>query len=454
MEVDQALEVDDALDVIVSATRARFGPRGAELNGQRIAEVIGQLVSAGDLIPGQKLPTVRALSHGLRVSPSTVAEAWRSLRVHSVISTDRRRGTTVRSTRGNVDGRYWHVPIEPGQLAHDLTTGTPDPALLPPIAPALARVQLETKVTSYLDRPVIPELEEILRAEWPNDPDTLTIVDGAQDALDRTINSLVNLGDAVVVDNPTFPPIIDMLDLAGARMIPVRSDDEGILPEDLEAALEEVPVAMFTQPRAHNPTGVSLSAPRAKQLATLLAGTRTIVVEDDHSGWAAGGELHSLATHLPQQVVHIRSFSKTHGPDLRLAAIGGPAQVLDPIVRRRHLGPSWTSRLLQRVLFELLSDEMAQAMVVEAGHIYNERRTAMTDALRSHGLKPSDGIGMNIWLPVDDEQRVIASLAAQGIGVAPGRPFMVSPLAGDHIRLTIALVAEGYDKLATAIAGA
>ena len=67
----------EPLAVIVAAARANFGPRGADLNARRIAEVIGRLVNRGQIAPGSKLPTVRALAGALRVSPSTVSEAWR-----------------------------------------------------------------------------------------------------------------------------------------------------------------------------------------------------------------------------------------------------------------------------------------------------------------------------------------------------------------------------------------
>ncbi len=443
-----------ALAIIVERASQRHGPRGSQLNGPRIAAIIGQLVNGGELRPGQQLPTVRALSRQLRVSPGTVSDAWRVLRAHAVISTDRRRGTIVRSTKGNVDGRYWHVPIEPGTLAHDLSMGTPDPALLPPLAPALQKVQLDASVTSYVDRPVIPELEALLRRRWPFEPEKLTIVDGAQDGLDRVVNSLVHLGDAVIVEDPTFPPIIDMLELAGARLLTVRSDEHGPRPDDVGRALAEQPVAAFVQPRAHNPTGITQSAQRSRELAALIAGHPLFVVEDDHSGQIAGSALHSLGEHLPGQTVHIHSFSKSHGPDLRLAAIGGPAQVLDPVIRRRHLGPSWTSRLLQRVLLELLSDPTAEAMVATATDVYTERRSSLVAMLTERGMAIGDGSGMNVWIPVADEQRAVVSLAAQGIGAAPGRPFMVEPTEQDYIRVTIAAAVEDYVDLADKIASA
>lgn len=448
------MDDDPTLSAIADRVVQQHGPRGSDLNGPRIAAVIGQLVSSGVLQPGQQLPTVRALSRRLHVSPGTVSDAWRVLRAHAVISTDRRRGTVVRTSTGNVDGRYWHVPVAPGTLAHDLSMGTPDPTLLPPLAPALEKVQLEPMVTSYLADPVIPELDELLRARWPFEPEKLTIVDGAQDALDRVVSATVSLGDAVVVEDPTFPPMIDMLELAGARLIVVRSDEDGPIPERFAEALNHQPVAAFIQPRSHNPTSVSVTAERSKQLADVISGHDVVIVEDDHSGEIAGADLQSIGRHLPDQTVHIHSFSKSHGPDLRLAAIGGAASVLDPVIRRRHLGPSWTSRLLQRVLLELLRDPEAEEMVRAADRAYGERRAMLITELGSRGIEVGGRSGMNVWIPVADDQRAVVSLAAQGIGVAPGRPFVVEADDQDHIRVTIASMHDDFDLVAEKIAAA
>ena len=109
----------------------------------------------------------------------------------------------------------------------------------------------------------------------------------------------------------------------------------------------------------------------AGSLPTCLDRTgRTLVVEDDHSGDIATGEDVSLGRHLPDRTVHIRSYSKSHGPDLRIAAVGGSADVIDPLVSRRMLGPGWTSRLLQAVLVELLTDPAAIAAVGRARTTY------------------------------------------------------------------------------------
>ncbi len=429
----------------------------SRIDGRTAAEIatsIAQAIRAGEFAAGSTLPTIRGLANALHTSPSTVSDAWRTLRHHGLIETDRRRGTTVRADWPFGSERWWHVPVASGTLELDLSTGTPDPTLLPDLGAALARVRLDHQVTSYLDRPLLPALEEELRSRWPFDAAAITMLDGAQDALDRIITLTIGLGDRVVVETPTFPPLLDMLELAGAEIIGVPVDAQGLDPDGLAAALAEPIRAIFLQPRAHNPTGAAITTARAATIAELLEPTATLIVEDDHSGDVAGVPLVSLGQWLPDRTIHIHSFSKSHGPDLRLAAVGGAAGPISAIVRRRQLGPSWTSRLLQQVLLALLTDRDAQVAVATAAELYLERRRALGAALEQRGLRINPlGTGLNLWVPVADEQSTVVALAALGVGVAPGRPFEVTPSVIGHVRVTVSTLDEPT-QLADAIVAA
>jgi len=419
-----------------------------------IAMSVGSLVSSGRIQPGQQLPTIRSLASHLGVSPNTVSEAWRILRAHAVITTDRRRGTTVRSTKGNLDGRYWRVPVTSGVFEIDLSTGTPDAALLPDLGAALQRIHLDLPVSSYLDAPVVPELEAELRRRWPFEPEAVTIVDGAQDGLDRIVSSLIHVGDAVLIEDPSFPPLIDMLELAGARLIPIPVDEHGVDPDGVRSHLRDNPVALFIQPRAHNPTGACLSAERSKALAEMLSGRPITVVEDDHSGSVSGTTVVSVGAHIPEQVIRIRSFSKIHGPDLRIAAMAGAAAPIGTIVNRRRLGPAWTSRLIQHLLLSMLTDPDSESRVATAESEYTSRREALSAALATHGILPAQGMGLNLWVPVVDDQAAVWTLAAHGIGVAPGEPFTIQRPDISHIRVTSGILDHDFERIADLIASA
>ena len=111
----------------------------------------------------------------------------------------------------------------------------------------------------------------------------------------------------------------------------------------------------------HNPAGVAISATRARSIAGLLEGLDTLVIEDDHANDISSAPLVSVGRWRPGRTVHIRSFSKSHGPDLRLAAVGGAGEVVTAVANRRMLGPGWSSRILQAVLVELLRDPATAA---------------------------------------------------------------------------------------------
>lgn len=404
-----------------------------------IASAIHRLIRSGALQVGDRLPTVRELAAALGISPTTVSEAWQALGSVGAVQARGRAGTFVREA-AEPDRPTRFLSINPGTGAPglDLSSGTPDPDLLPPLREAMARVTLHEGAwtSSYLDAPVLPDLEAHLRRTWPFRPASLTVVDGALDALSRSVDLLVRLGDRVCVEDPAFPPLIDMLERAGAQLIPLPMDDEGIVVESLAAAMALEPVALFLQPRAQNPTGTSMTTERARELADVLRGHHVTVIEDDHSGDIATGADVSIGVHLPEQVVHIRSYSKSHGPDLRIAAIGGSADVIEPLASRRLLGPAWTSRLLQAILLELLTDPAAVSAVRRARSAYAMRGLALRAGLAGHGVTSTNGDGINAWVEVDDERAAILMLAARGVKVAPGRPFEITPSGVGHVRVT------------------
>jgi DNA-binding transcriptional MocR family regulator len=221
----------------------------------------------------------------------------------------------------------------------------------------------------------------------------------------------------------------------------------------LADALASGVTAVFLQPRAHNPTGITLTATRCRQLAAALAKSSAVIIEDDHSGDIASGALVSLGTHLPQRTVHIRSYSKSHGPDLRLAAVGGAGHVVTAVANRRLLGPGWSSRILQAVLLEMLDDAPTVRAVAAARTEYAARRRAVTEVLAAHDVSFTGTDGINLWMQVADERSSLITLAAQGIGAAPGEPFMVQPDT-PSLRVTVGLIDRDIESVAKVLADA
>lgn len=432
-----------------------------------IASALGRLITSGDLAVGTRLPTVRQLSRRLGVSPTTVGEAWKTLADIGAIETLGRNGSFVRQPTGPGGPRRYRRIAAAGSNADrsflDLSTGTPDSTLLPDLGEVLARVSGRALTNSYLDQPVLPALDDALRRLWPFVPEEITVVDGAMDALDRLARLVLRLGDRVIVEHPTFPPLLDLLEQIGVEVIGVDLDDQGLDVDGFRSALERRPAALFMQPRAHNPTGVTMTQERCRELARCITESTNrsqtdssfVIIEDDHAGDIASGELHSLGTLLPSQSVHIRSFSKSHGPDLRLAAVGGAGPVVAGVANRRLLGPGWSSRILQAVLVELLDDRSTIETLRRARDEYARRRRRVVDILHQRGVRTSGSDGINLWVAVDDERDALMTLAARGIGAAPGEPFMVKE-HHDSLRFTVGLLGPEthLDDVAHAIADA
>ena len=441
---------------------------------QGIASALSMLIRSGELPPGTRLPTVRDLARELAVSPATVSGAWKGLVQAGLIHVRGRAGTYVLEPRTPwLTPRSQRLADRGVRLAGaaprlDLATGLPDPTLLPEIAAALERIApRRASVTSYAQPPLLPELEAPLRERWPYAPPALAMVDGAMDGIERSLRAVTRFGDRVVVENPTFPMMLDLLDHLHLRAVPVRIDHRGMVPAALHSALASRPAAVVLQPRAHNPTGAALTMSRAEELATVLSRHRlareTVVIEDDHTNLVSAAPAVSLGTWLPARTIHVAGFSKSHGPDLRVAAMSGPAGAIERIVGYRALGPGWTSRILQALLHDLLTSRESVAAISAARYAYFTRQRELASCLRGHGVDVDARDGLNVWVPVPDEGPARITLAAAGVQVSAGSSFVVSmeddaqgpgPHSGHHIRVSLGGLREQIPEVAAAIAAA
>ncbi len=435
--IDVAMPVD-----VIEVLAARL----TEPTSRSLAEAVTRAIRDGVVGDGARLPAIRTVARELQLSPTTVSAAWSLLSRAGTIHTDGRRGTTVSGRDKGAPTRYRRALETRTDFALDLATGVGDPALLPRLP--LDRLRSPAAPSSYLDDPVLPDLAEVIRSEWPYSAERLTVVDGAMDALDQVCASALRFGDPVAVEHPGFPPLLDLLDALGMRTVGMRLDAEGVVPADLRQALSSGVTAVILQPRAQNPTGVSMTVARASELADVLADHDALVIEDDSAGAIAGAHAISLGRWLPARTVHIRSYSKSHGPDLRLAAVSGPAAVLDRVTERRLLGQGWSSRLLQSLLLELLTAPEPVAQVDAARAEYRRRRTAVVSALADRGLVLPEPDGINLWVPVRDETAALVRLASRGIGAAAGSPFAAGHELAPHLRVTVGLVSHGHAELA------
>lgn len=419
-----------------------------------IAASIEAAISAGSLAPGDALPPVRELATQLGVNANTAAAAYRLLRDRGAVETAGRRGTRVRHRPATTPRSLLGLDVPRG--VRDLSTGNPNPALLP-IAGAAPSAPSPAAPVLYGEPAIAPALEEFARRALSADgvpAEHLAVTSGALDGIERALTAHLRPGDRVAIEDPGWANLLDLLAALGLSAEPVRVDDDGPLAADLARALGRGVRALVLTVRAQNPTGAALSADRAESLRQVLAprADELLLVEDDHCAGIAGVPLHALAgctTHW----AFVRSASKAYGPDLRVAVLAGDRRTIERVHGRLRLGPGWVSHLLQRLAVGLWSDDAASELVAGAERRYADRRSRLCDALAERGLDAHGRSGLNVWVPVPDEAVAISRLLGAGWAAAPGARFRMQSPAG--IRLTISdLAPEEIDPLADAIAQA
>jgi DNA-binding transcriptional MocR family regulator len=419
---------------------------------EAIATDIEEAISAGALAPGAELPPIRELAGQLGVNANTVAAAYRLLRERGAIETAGRRGTRVRERPATTPRSLRGLAVPHG--VRDLSTGNPDPALLPIGATQFPRAGSRRRAPLLYGEPAVsPELAEHARASLTADgvsAEHLAVTAGALDGIERVLTAHLRPGARVAVEDPGWANLLDLLAALGLSVEPMRVDDDGPLAADVARALRRGVRAVVVTTRAQNPAGAAVSAARATELRALLADHGDVLlIEDDHCAGIAGVPLHALAG-TTQHWAFVRSASKAYGPDLRLALLAGDHRTVERVHGRLRLGAGWVSHLLQDLAVSLWRDKAATRLVHEAEAVYTRNRTLLHAALADRGVTSHGRSGLNVWVPVPDETVAITGLLSAGWAVAPGTRFRIGTPPG--LRITVSsLDATEIDSLAGAV---
>jgi DNA-binding transcriptional MocR family regulator len=379
------------------------------------ADQIERVLTAGGATDA--LPTVDELAIDLGISVSACARGLRLLvRTGSVVV----RPDGILAT-GPLFGQYGQAtPAVPSDV-RDLSSGNPDPDLLPDLpldSSSVHRLYGEPRVIEALSVTASAHLTREGVREGP-----VILLPGGLEAIDRIFATVLEPGDPVIVEDPTYNGDLPLLGALGLRPRPVHVDAYGFDPEEFAAACAGAR-ACLVRPRAQNPTGAALDEERASVLRDIVAAhPDLLVVEEDHAGPVAGPPYHSMIPPDHPRWLHVASVSKWLGPDLRFAFVTGTARLTHRVDLRRLLGGGWVSRRLQATVSAAISDPGALAVIAKARDQYAGRRQALQDALRGHGARTRSRSGLNVWVVVDDEQKIVRGLRERGWLVAPGREF-------------------------------
>lgn len=390
---------------------------------------------------GDQLPSVRDLAAHLRVSPATVSAAWGTLKQFGSVGGRGRGGTTVLGPQTPHPKRYSSEGVFTGAAPLDLTLSVPDPALLPDTGQYL-RPRAVQDLNEYRRAPIHPPLERVAREHWPYPGETFVALSSGYEGLLMAVGTFLRPGDNVVVEVPSPPRLLDSVEHQGCRLLLVGRDEEGMRLDELERALARKPTAVILQPGVHNPDGVAMSATRANVIAEMINGLDLVTIEDDGLGFLAPRPPETLAQRRAgQRRVFIRSFSKSHGPDLRLAVIEGGDREIEQIHAYWEFGARWASRILQDALARMLTDPAAWVGVEAARTEYSLRRAAFIERYQLEEQVYGDGL-LDIWLRVSNERRAVVTLAAHGVSCLGAHLFYIGD-APNFIRVSTARLGQG-----------
>jgi 2-aminoadipate transaminase len=295
--------------------------------------------------------------------------------------------------------------------------------------------------------------------------DDLLVTSGSQQALSLVATTLLDPGAVVLVEEPTYLAALQCFQLAGARVVPVATDEHGMDPEALATALcTEQPAMVYLVPTFSNPTGRTMSADRRAEVVELTARHGVWVVEDDPYGELRyrGADVAPLAAQpgADGHVVHVGSFSKIAAPGLRLGWLRAPARLLPALTVAKQAADLHTSTIDQAAAAAWFATTDVDAHVRRLQSVYRQRRDAMVAALPatlpagSTWTEP-DG-GMFVWarLPGDvDTADLLPQALAADVAFVPGASFYAGWPDRATLRLSFTTntperIAEGMSRLA------
>ncbi|HVE86860.1 MAG TPA: PLP-dependent aminotransferase family protein [Myxococcales bacterium] len=447
----------------------------------QIARAVADGVRCGRLRPGEPLPGSRTLAATLRIHRNTALAAYRELEAEGWITTSAARGTFVSSALPERRPRPFAplpsregTPVRPGfelrptslpkgylppKGALSLASGAPDPRLFPSAALARAyrralRLHART-LLDYGDPGGLPRLREALSAMLRSvrglacSAETVQLTRGSQMALDLTARALLQPGDAVAVEALGYRMAWEAFRSAGARLIPVPVDAEGLDVAFLERAAEREKIrAVYVTPHHQYPTTVVLSPGRRLRLLELARRKRFAILEDDydHEFHYEGRPVLPLASaDRDGSVVYLGTLSKILAPALRMGFVVAPPPLIERLAHLRMFADRQGDNLLEYAVAELLEDGEVQRHARRVRKLYQQRRDALCGALRRRlpgavSFQVPSG-GSALWLQVADgidAGEWTARCLDQGVDIKPCWSFAFDDRPQPFFRLGFA----------------
>src|SRR3954469_13108230 len=290
------------------------------------------------------------------------------------------------------------------------------------------------------------------------DPEDMLVTTGGQQGIDLLCKTLLDPGDVIVAEAPTYPGAVPAFSAYQADVVQIAMDDDGMRVEELEETLAQLeregrrPKFIYTVPSFQNPAGVTLSLPRRKRLVEIAAARELLVLEDNPYGLLRyeGEPLPTLRSlDGGRYVVYLGTFSKILAPGLRLGWAAAPGPVFDKLNLGKQASDLCSSSFSQAFVAAYFAHADWRDYLAVLRDVYRRRRDVMLEALEeflpaeAHWTRP--GGGLFIWATLPDYIDTTALLARaldDNVAFVPGRQAYLDGRGGSSMRLNFSGVNE------------
>jgi len=301
----------------------------------------------------------------------------------------------------------------------------------------------------------------------PTEPNQVQVTSGSQEGLYLVATTLVDPGDVILVERPTYLTAVQAFTLVGARMVGVESDEYGMMPDALADAIEtHDPKLVYLIPTFQNPTGRTMSAERRAAIAEVLVRTGVPLLEDDPYGELRfeGEAVPPIAAQpgMGERTVLLNSASKVMAPGVRVGWLRAEGQILRSLeIAKQGVGLQ-TAVTDQLAVAHYLATYDLDAHIAKVADVYRTRRDAMLAGLDARlpegatATRPEGG--MFVWVRIGgdvDSAKILAKAVDLGVAFVPGWPFYASNPDRTTMRLSFVtnspeMIDEGLSRLASA----
>jgi 2-aminoadipate transaminase len=302
-------------------------------------------------------------------------------------------------------------------------------------------------------------IQDVMRAEGMEiDTDDVLVTTGGQQVIDLVCKTLIDPGDVIVAEAPTYPGAVPTFCAYQADVVQITMDRDGMRVDELEQTLDELertgrrPKFIYTVPNFHNPAGVTLSLERRRELVRIAHERELLVLEDNPYGLLRY-EAEPLPTLLSLDggnfVIYASTFSKILSPGVRLGWTVAPRPVLEKMNIGKQASDLCSSSLSQYFVAAYFDAGPWHEYVRSLIEIYRRRRDVMLDALAEHYPREAEWThpqgGLFIWATLPDyidTTDLLARALEQRVAFVPGRAAFLDGRGGSAMRLNFSGVGE------------